>query len=58
MHSQTIQTSRHPEPKEILVESIPVKEGTKLSMDYSWEDLRGLSWIQAEEWGTKETYNQ
>lgn len=50
MHSQTIQTLRHPEPKEILVESIPVKEGTKLSMDYSWEDLRGLSWIQAEEW--------
>ncbi len=39
-----------PEPKKILVESIPVKEGIKLSVNktesiqkFSWEDLLGLS---------------
>lgn len=39
-----------PEPEKTLVESIPVKEGIKLSLNkikatqkYSWEDLLGLS---------------
>jgi len=43
---------RQPKPTKILVESIPVEEGRKLStfneklksiQGYTWEDLRGLS---------------
>jgi len=50
--SQLLLQSRHPEPKENLVEGLPVKEGTKLSqtnMASSWEDLMGLTWIFMEE---------
>ncbi|MDH3618056.1 MAG: hypothetical protein OEM89_04965 [Nitrosopumilus sp.] len=51
--------TRQPEPAKILVESIPVEEGRKLSRhneipksipDCTWEDLRGLSLGLEEEW--------
>ena len=50
--SQALAQSRHPEPAKILVERSPVKEGVKLSESIagSWEDLRGLSWLFAEDW--------
>jgi len=50
MSTQCIQTTRQPEPTKILVESIPVKEGGKLLMNNSWEDLRGLTWVFHEDW--------
>jgi len=40
---------RQPEPKTILVEEIPVKEGTKFSNSLSWENIRGLTWMLMEE---------
>lgn len=48
MNSQTVQILRHPEPIEILVERLPVKEGGKLSQ-ITWEDLRGLTWDAGDE---------
>lgn len=43
--SQVIIKHWQPEPKTILVESNPVKEGTKLSEhSLSWEYIRGLTW--------------
>ncbi|MCA9813206.1 MAG: hypothetical protein KC483_10165 [Nitrosarchaeum sp.] len=49
--SQELVQSRHPEPKELLVERLPAKEGVKLSsIAGSWEDIRGLSWLFAEDW--------
>jgi hypothetical protein len=50
MSTQCIQTTRQPEPTKILVESTPVKEEIKLSMNNSWEDLRGLTWVSHEDW--------
>jgi len=58
MNPQTVQIPRHASPEEILVESLPVQE-VKLSIKnenpepiscYSWEDLRGLSFIFEEDW--------
>jgi len=45
----TILIHRQPEPSKILVESMPVKKGKKLttvqsSTQLTWEDLMGLSW--------------
>jgi len=41
--NQLILEIRQPESSEILVESIPVKEGVKLyPSGITWEDLRGL----------------
>ncbi|BDQ30359.1 hypothetical protein NZNM25_09990 [Nitrosopumilus zosterae] len=41
---------RQPEPKNILVERTPVKDGTKLSNNsLSWEDIRGLIWLETED---------
>ena len=49
--SQELVQSRHPEPKELLVERLPAKEGVKLSsIAGSWEDIRGLSWLFVEDW--------
>ena len=51
--SQILEQLRHPEPIKNLVESSPVKEGTKLSSElqtYSWEDVQGLSWLFLEDW--------
>ena len=48
-----------PEPQTNLVGSIPVEERTKLSLDrtslqsiqdYTWEDFRGLSLFDEEDW--------
>lgn len=41
-----------PKPATNLVESIPVQEGQKLSLQQSlsWEDLLGLCWINDEDW--------
>ena len=48
-----------PEPQMNLVGSIPVEERTKLSLDrtsiqsiqdYTWEDFRGLSLFEEEDW--------
>ena len=58
MTTQSLKTMWQPEPQTNLVESIPVKEGVKLSVnetlsdfpECSWEDLRGLSWILMEDW--------
>jgi len=49
--NQTLK-SRHPEPITSLVERLPEKEGGKLSSNqeqFSWEDLRGLSWTLLKE---------
>lgn len=44
--SQQILKIRQPEPITNLVESKPVKDGTKLFAEqFSWEDLRGLTWV-------------
>lgn len=50
--SQVLSQSRHPEPENILVERLSVKEGVKLSENrtVSWEDIRGLSWLFVEDW--------
>ena len=50
MSTQCFQTERLPEPIKILVESTPVKEGEKLLISNSWEDLRGLTWVFHEDW--------
>lgn len=55
---QLLTEVRHPEPLENLVESMPVKNGLKLSdssLNYlttkvSWMDLRGLGWLFCEDW--------
>jgi hypothetical protein len=38
---QSVQQNWFPEPTKNLVESLPVKDGIKLSKT-TWEDLRGL----------------
>lgn len=57
--SRLITEIRHPEPIENLVESMPVKDGIKLSKNHSfiqrnngmsWSDLRGLGWMIYEDW--------
>lgn len=49
--SQVLAQSRHPESAKLLVERSPAKEGVKLSgLTDSWEDIRGLSWLFAEDW--------
>ena len=49
---------RQPEPQQILVEDMPVKERRKLSINnetiksiqgFSWEDLQGLSFVFEED---------
>jgi len=45
----TILIHRQPEPSKILVKSVPVKKGKKLTtlqtpVQLTWEDLMGLSW--------------
>lgn len=47
--SQLLKT-RQPEPKNILVERTPVQDGQKLSStSLSWEDIRGLIWLENED---------
>ena len=41
MMLQSVQQNWFPEPTKNLVESLPVKDGIKLS-NTTWEDLRGL----------------
>ncbi|MFB5630447.1 MAG: hypothetical protein ACE5RN_02550 [Nitrosopumilaceae archaeon] len=57
-NTQLLSQVRHPEPLENLVESMPVKDGMKLSEISSmsnfskdlWMDIRGLGWIFCEDW--------
>jgi hypothetical protein len=58
-NQQLLSKVRHPEPLENLVESLPVKDGMKLSdaqfpiqknHGVSWEDIRGLGWVFSEDW--------
>lgn len=52
MNQLTLET-RQPKPQNSLVESMPVKEGKKLSMtsshSYTQFDMMGLSWMFFEE---------
>ena len=56
MSSILVTENWQPKPTTNLVESIPVKKGEKLSKitsannHYSWEDLRGASWLLNDEW--------
>jgi hypothetical protein len=56
---QLLTEVRQPEPIKNLVQSIPVKDGMKLSEtnsilhksnQISWEDIRGLGWVFYEDW--------
>jgi hypothetical protein len=57
-NQQLLTEVRHPEPLENLVESIPVRDGIKLSeinpifknSKESWTDLLGLGWLVCEDW--------
>jgi hypothetical protein len=58
MNATLLSEEWHPEPSEKLVESLPVKEGKKLSENesiasalsgISWEEFRGLSSIILDE---------
>ena len=50
--SQILEQSRQPEPTKNLVESLPAREGVKLSENQtisSWE-LMGLTWLLVDDW--------
>lgn len=58
-NQQLLTEDRHPEPVENLVESMPVKDGIKLSEnsiifekngEQPWTDLLGLGWVVCEDW--------
>lgn len=49
--SQILEQAKYLKPKS-LIERVPTKDRVKLSEQttYSWEDLRGLTWVFSEDW--------